>query len=246
MDASAITKLLVQKQESHQLRTLHAVDNYADCVDAGAMSSVLTPTAAAAIIVVDEFGAGTLTDISRVTGKALSTVQRAVHMLTRSGVLAREWSRGPFTFAPGAPRAPLRELANWTLGPREASRISAAAKNTDRADDPSVPRTITNPRIRRAWPHAIRRIVSTYHPKSVLLFGSQARGDADADSDVDLLVVFDEMSDRRERRVELRRLLVDMPFAKDVLVASAADLSHPLAGSALAEAVRDGIVVYER
>lgn len=210
------------------------------------MSSVLTPTAAAALIVVDQLGAATLTDISRVTGRALSTVQRAVLTLTQAGVLAREWSRGPFTFAPGAPTAPLRELADWTLGPREASRISAAAKSADRTDDPSVPRTIADPRIRRAWPHAIRRIVSTYHPKRVLLFGSQARGDADADSDVDLLVVFDEVRDHRERRVELRRLLADMPFAKDVLVASAADLSRPLAGSALAEAVREGIVVYER
>jgi len=210
------------------------------------MSSVLTPTAAAALIVVDQLGAATLTDIARVTGRALSTVQRAVATLTQAGVLVREWSRGPFTFAPGAPRAPLRELADWTLGPREVSRISASVKNADRADDPSVPRTITDPRIRRAWPHAIRRIVSTYHPKRVLLFGSQARGDADPQSDVDLLVVFDKVADRRERSVQIAQLLRDMPFGKDVLVAAADDLSRPLRGSALADAVNSGVVVYER
>lgn len=224
----------------------HSVDNYADRVDAGTMSSVLTPTAAAALIVVDQLGAATLTDIARVTGRALSTVQRAVHTLTRAGVLVREWSRGPFTFAPGAPRAPLRELADWTLGPREASRISASVKSTNRADDPSVPRTITDPRIRRAWPHAIRRIVSTYHPKRVLLFGSQARGDADPQSDVDLLVVFDKVADRRERSVQIAQLLRDMPFGKDVLVAAADDLSRPLRGGALADAVNSGVIVYER
>lgn len=114
----------------------HSVDDYADCVDAGDMSSVLTPTAAAAIIAVDEFGAATLTDIARVTGRALSTVQRAVHTLTRAGVLVREWSRGPFTFAPGAPRASLREVADWTLGLPEASRLSLAAKEADRAAGP--------------------------------------------------------------------------------------------------------------
>ncbi len=210
------------------------------------MSSVLTPTAAAALIVVDQLGAATLTDIARVTGRALSTVQRAVATLTQAGVLVREWSRGPFTFAPGAPRAPLRELADWTLGPREVSRISASVKNADRADDPSVPRTITDPRIRRAWPHAIRRIVSTYHPKRVLLFGSQARGDADPQSDVDLLVIFDKVADRRERSVQIAQLLRDMPFGKDVLVAAADDLSRPLRGGALADAVNSGVIVYER
>jgi len=210
------------------------------------MSSVLTPTAAAALIVVDQLGAATLTDIARVTGRALSTVQRAVATLTQAGVLVREWSRGPFTFAPGAPRAPLRELADWTLGPREASRLSLAAKKTDRADDLDVPRTITNPRIRRAWPHAIRRIVATYHPKRVVLFGSQSRGDADLQSDVDLLVIFDTVPDRRERGVQIAQLLRDMPFGKDVLVAVADDLIRPLRGGALADAVNNGVVVYER
>lgn len=210
------------------------------------MSSVLTPTVAATIIVIDQLGAATLTDIARVTGRALSTVQRAVHTLTQGGVLVREWGRGPFTFAPGAPRASLRELADWTLGPREASRLSSAAKETVRPDALDVPRTITNPRIRRAWPHAIRRIVSTYHPKRILLFGSQAQGNADAESDVDLLVVFDKVADRRERSVQIAQLLRDMPFAKDVLVAAAEDLSHPLRGSALADAISNGIVIYER
>ena len=35
-----------------------------------------------------------------------------------------------------------------------------------------------------------RRIVEKFDPLQVILFGSQARGDAHADSDVDLLVVF--------------------------------------------------------
>jgi len=37
-----------------------------------------------------------------------------------------------------------------------------------------------------------------------------------------------------------------MPFAKDILAAVTDDLGHPLRGSALAEAIRDGVVVYER
>jgi len=80
----------------------------------------------------------------------------------------------------------------------------------------------------------------------VILFGSQARGDATPNSDVDLLVVFDVLENRRERRVEIRHLLRDMPFAKDVLVATPADVAHPAAGTAIAEAAHEGVVVYER
>ena len=210
------------------------------------MSSVLSPAAASAVIVIDELDAASLTDIARLTSRALSTVQRAVSSLTASGVLVREWSRGPFTFAPGVPRSAVRELAEWTLGPRDATSLASAARRAEHADASGAPTTIRNPQIRRAWPHAIKRIVSTYRPRQVILFGSQARGDADAQSDVDLLVVFDRPDDRRERRVEIRRLLADMPFAKDVLVAATADLDRPLRGSALEDAVKHGVVVYQR
>jgi uncharacterized protein len=209
------------------------------------VSSVLTPTAASALIVIDELGAASLTDIARATGRALSTVQRAVSSLTNAGILAREWSRGPFTFAAGVPRKALRDLAEWIVGIRQATSLAAVARERG-IDTVDAPRTITNQRIRRAWPHAMRRIVSTYRPRQVILFGSQARGDADQQSDVDILVVFDRPEDRRERQVQLRRLLSDMPFAKDILVASADDVRRPLRGSALADAVKNGVVVYER
>ena len=38
------------------------------------------------------------------------------------------------------------------------------------------------------------RIVRQFEPERIILFGSQARGDADDRSDVDLLVVMPEMS----------------------------------------------------
>jgi predicted nucleotidyltransferase len=202
--------------------------------------------AARAVVIIDELGAASLTEIARISGRGLSTVQRAVSTLAASNVLAREWERGPFTFAPGAPKGALRELADWTLGPTNRSDLIAAIHQRKRTEESDAPATITNPRIRRAWPHAIRRIITTYHPRRVVLFGSQARGDSDLQSDVDLLVVFDKVPDRRERSVQITRLLRDMPFAKDVLVAGADDVSHPLRGSALADAVKTGLVVYER
>ena len=40
------------------------------------------------------------------------------------------------------------------------------------------------------------RIVRDFDPLQIILFGSQARGDADRDSDIDLLVIFGEPTDQ--------------------------------------------------
>jgi predicted nucleotidyltransferase len=210
------------------------------------MSTIVAPSAASVLIVVDELGSASLTDIAHLSGRSLSTVQRAVSSLERAGVLRREWGRGPYAFAQGAPRAALRQVADWTLGPRHLAALSAVISKANRPDDSTAPETIRNPSIRRAWPYAMRRIVSRFHPKRVMLFGSQAAGNAKSDSDVDLLLVFDRVRDRRERAIEVMRTLSDMPFSKDVIVAGTRDLEHPLRGGVLADALKTGVVVYER
>ncbi|MDE0086719.1 MAG: nucleotidyltransferase domain-containing protein [Candidatus Poribacteria bacterium] len=47
------------------------------------------------------------------------------------------------------------------------------------------------------------RIVREFDPLQIILFGSQARGDADPDSDIDLLVVFSELTDKRKTAVDI-------------------------------------------
>ncbi len=210
------------------------------------MSTLITEPAAAALIVIDESGGATLSEIARVTSKPLSTIQRAVDGLIESGVLRRPASRGPVSFAATTPRESLRRLAEWRLG---AARVNEMLERIQRPRPENVfspPASIHDPAIRRAWPSVIAAIVSTFDPQAIVLFGSQARGDARPDSDVDLLVVFDDVKDRRERRVELRRLLNHRPFAKDILVASRQDVARPPIGSALAEALREGVTVYAR
>jgi predicted nucleotidyltransferase len=211
-----------------------------------AMNSILTEPTASTLLVLDEADGATLTEIARATGKPISTIQRAINGLVDGNVVIRDSPRGRLRFTTEAPRHALRELAEWRLGKKSAARIAGAARIASPASWPSAPPTIRDAHIRAAWPKAIRSIVSAYQPERVILFGSQARGDAVPDSDVDLLVVFDDDLDRRERRVGIRRLLRDMPFAKDVLVASTADLEHPNGGTAVAGAIRDGVVVYER
>jgi predicted nucleotidyltransferase len=46
-------------------------------------------------------------------------------------------------------------------------------------------------------PEILRRVVQAYHPLRVYLFGSEARGDAGEDSDLDLAVIVADGTDER-------------------------------------------------
>lgn len=92
------------------------------------------------------------------------------------------------------------------------------------------------------------RIRAACDPRRIVLFGSRARGQAGSDSDVDLLVVLDRIDDRRKMAVSLRRLLADLPLAKDLVLATPEELAvrGHLVGSVLRPALREGIVLHER
>ena len=67
-------------------------------------------------------------------------------------------------------------------------------------------------------------IVETVDPEQVILFGSRARGNAEANSDVDLVVVeaepFGPDRDRGAEQTRLWRALAKLHVPKDVLVYS--------------------------
>lgn len=65
---------------------------------------------------------------------------------------------------------------------------------------------------------AVEHLSADPLPRRIILFGSQARGDAAADSDIDLLVIEREVPDRHAEMVRLRRLLRPLPAAFDLLV----------------------------
>jgi len=65
----------------------------------------------------------------------------------------------------------------------------------------------------------VRRLVETYHPWRVYLFGSTARGDAGPDSDYDLMVVVpDDVPPRLQDCKMGYRALSGLGIAKDILV----------------------------
>src|SRR5438046_10612620 len=71
----------------------------------------------------------------------------------------------------------------------------------------------------------VKRIVKKFDPERIILFGSQARGDAGPDSDVDLLVVMDFEGIARDKGLEVRVALHDLLVPVDVIVTSPADFA---------------------
>jgi predicted nucleotidyltransferase len=93
-----------------------------------------------------------------------------------------------------------------------------------------------------------RRIVRRFHPERIILFGSQARGEARPDSDADLIVVMSEASDPRAIAREINATLRGIPLATDILVTTPERLVEDtdLIGTVFRPAVREGITIYSR
>ena len=91
-------------------------------------------------------------------------------------------------------------------------------------------------------------IVRDFHPVQIILFGSHARGDAHRQSDVDLLVVFSELADKRKTAVDIRRALADLPMPKNILVTTPEELARQRdqVGTILRAAQREGEILYKR
>ncbi len=99
-------------------------------------------------------------------------------------------------------------------------------------------------------PSVVERVAEGFDPLRIVLFGSLARGEVGYDSDIDLLVVFDEVEweKKRELTVDIMRSLADLPVPKDIIVTDVDEIRRRghLVGTVLRPALRDGKVVYER
>ncbi|MDE0427106.1 MAG: HEPN domain-containing protein [Candidatus Poribacteria bacterium] len=91
------------------------------------------------------------------------------------------------------------------------------------------------------------RIVREFDSLQIILFGSQARGDVDRDSDIDLLVVFAELTDKRKIAIDIDRALSDIPVAKDIIVSTPEKLerSRTRIGSVLRYAQQEGKILWK-
>jgi predicted nucleotidyltransferase len=94
----------------------------------------------------------------------------------------------------------------------------------------------------------VDRIVARFHPDRIILFGSHARGEAGADSDVDLLVIMPLAGSRREKAIEIGVAVHDILVPKDILVTTPQDFERrkDIVGTIERPAAREGKVLYAR
>ena len=94
----------------------------------------------------------------------------------------------------------------------------------------------------------VDRIVDRFDPERIVLFGSVARGEVTAHSDVDLLVVMPDGTNRREAAVEMGVAVGDLPIATDIVVTTPTHIAQRghVIGTVLRPALREGKVLYER
>lgn len=103
--------------------------------------------------------------------------------------------------------------------------------------------------LRSMVPSIVGEIVARIHPVRVILFGSVARGDERPDSDLDLLVVLDEIDPaKRAHLMGQIRLAITAPASIDILVTDVEEFEErkDVNGSIFYWPAREGEIVYER
>jgi excisionase family DNA binding protein len=172
------------------------------------------------------------------------TVPEAARLVQRNPETIRRWIReGKLAFTRVGTQYLIQESDLAAVGQGEPHQAREAA----------LPYAVASPARAGAavdpWLTTIvGRLVHEFDPARIILFGRRARGEARPDSDYELLVVLDEMPDRRAARLEFRRALDDLPISKEILAGSVHDLDPhgPATWGPVGWALSEGLTLYER
>ena len=93
----------------------------------------------------------------------------------------------------------------------------------------------------------VERIVAAAQPSRVILFGSYGRGDADQDSDLDLMVIERRVDNRGEKMIRLQEAVGKVDVGVDVLVYSEGEVEErrDWCTSPVYWALREGRTLYD-
>jgi len=92
----------------------------------------------------------------------------------------------------------------------------------------------------------VSTIAEAIRPEKVILIGSQARGEAAPDSDIDLVIVYSGPESKRDLKLRIRGLFPRQSFSMDILVLTPDEFrrEQEVANSAGRIAAREGVVCY--
>ena len=94
-----------------------------------------------------------------------------------------------------------------------------------------------------------RDLVAEFDPEEIILFGSQAWGEPNKHSDIDILVVVRESSERPTKRMtRALHCTADVHFPKDILVATPEELERQrkVPGTLIHQIFEEGQRLYEK
>jgi len=94
----------------------------------------------------------------------------------------------------------------------------------------------------------VERILKVTQPEKIILFGSYARGEATAGSDIDILIIQPSDLPRYKRSSSVRLALKGLFPSKDIVVYTPKEVKEweSASTSFIASALREGRVLYER
>ncbi|WP_172399619.1 nucleotidyltransferase domain-containing protein [Geothermobacter hydrogeniphilus] len=95
---------------------------------------------------------------------------------------------------------------------------------------------------------SVAKLAADFDPERIILFGSQARGDCDANSDVDLLVITNITGSRRRLMVRMDRALRGMGLARDIVILTPEEFERDkeIPGTIARPAWKEGKILYAR
>ncbi|MBI4707634.1 MAG: nucleotidyltransferase domain-containing protein [Candidatus Omnitrophica bacterium] len=93
------------------------------------------------------------------------------------------------------------------------------------------------------------KIVDYFQPEKIILFGSYVYGKPNINSDIDLLIIKEDVKSKRKEAVRIRKTLRGIKRPFDIIVTTPKEFefySKEWINSVFAEARKKGIAIYER